>query len=59
MLVKGANCSDEQKNNLCIASLQNKTMDPDWQILGRSGKLSFFIIHKFGKIVLWSGKFQI
>ena len=43
------------------SSLQNKcrTADPDWQNLGRSGKLSFFIIYKFGKIVLRSGKFQI
>ena len=30
-------------------SLQNKcqTTDPDWQNLGWSGKLSFFIIYKF------------
>ena len=41
-------------------SLQNKcrTVDPDRQNLGRSGKLSFFTIY-FGEIVLRSGKFQI
>ena len=42
-------------------SLQNKcpTVDPDQQNLGWSGKLSFFIIYKFWKIMLRSGKFQI
>ena len=35
------------------------TVDPDQQNLGRSGKLSFFIIYmyKFWQIVLQSGKF--
>ena len=48
--VQGTTCGlTAPSHHLNQCSLQNKcrTADPDWQNLGRSGKVSFFIIYKF------------